>query len=125
MGVKASIELDLAALGAITKQLEPAAEATMEALRGEVVAAAVMPFDQGNLQNNETFVVTASDGGAAQATLVTGSSYARYIYYHPEYNFQTANNANAGAYWLEPWVSGDQQDFVPDTFAKELKKRLE
>ena len=44
------------------------------------------------------------------------------MYFHPEYNFQKANNPNAGGEWLEPWINGDKKDFVPDTFQAILKK---
>ena len=73
-----------------------------------------------HIQNNQTFVDKTEDG----AVLITGSPQARRLYYHPEYNFQRGKNANAGAAWLEPYISGDKKDFVKTEFAKALKRRI-
>ncbi|ERJ00102.1 hypothetical protein LJB68_14005 [bacterium 210820-DFI.6.52] len=124
MGAKAKIELDLSAIRGMEQQVVEVAEETMEVLHQDLVASAVMPYDQGDMQNNETFVVAAAEGDEARATLVTGSPQARRLYYHPEYNFQTVNNANAGAEWLEAYISGDKTGLAPETFAKLLKERL-
>ena len=65
-----------------------ALEKTAEALHTEVVQAQVMPFDTGNLQNDNTFVdYTYSKTGRAR--IVSTTRYARRLYFHPEYNFQT------------------------------------
>ena len=71
MGAKAKIELDLSAIRGMERQVVEVAEETMEILRQDLVASAVMPYDQGDMQNNDTFVVAASEGDEARATLVT------------------------------------------------------
>lgn len=114
------IKLDMQAIHNIRKAAVQAAESTMNRLYADVVNSQTMPFDTGDMQNNQTFVDAYENG----ARLVTGSPQARRLYYHPEYNFQQGNNSNAGGEWLEPYISGDKKDFIPNTFSEELKKRL-
>lgn len=122
MSIGIKIELDAAAIAKLEAAALPAAAKTMEALKTDVIAAQVMPFDTGDMQNNQTFTVTEEDGDGVTSRLVTGSPQARRLYYHPEYNFQTVNNPNAGGKWLEPWLEGDRKDFVQDTFTELYKK---
>lgn len=122
MAIGVKIDLDHRAIARLVKAVAPAAEKTIEALRTDVVAAQVMPFDLGDMQNNQTFTTVESDDDSVTARLVTGSPQARRLYYHPEYNFQTVNNPNAGGEWLEPWLRGEKKDFVGDTFAELYKK---
>lgn len=97
--------------------------ATMETLRGEVVAAQVMPFDSGDMQNNLTSVQPLE--GVTGARLETDGPYARRLYHHPEYNFQTVNNPNAQGEWLQPWLpGGSQENFAGECFAQEMRRRL-
>ena len=118
MGIR--LELNSQAIGRLEQSAVKAAGKTMEALRGEVISAQTMPFDMGDMQNNQTFVDGSPDNAAAR--LVTGSPQARRLYYHPEYNFQTVNNPNAGGLWLDPWTDGPRKDFVPETFKKMYKE---
>ncbi len=122
MGIGVSIELDSAAIAKLEAAVLSAAQKTIDSLKTNVVTAQVMPFDMGDMQNNQTFTVTEEDGGEITSHLVTGSPQARRLYFHPEYNFQTVNNPNAGGEWLEPWLNGDKKDFVQDTFAENYKK---
>lgn len=112
-----------------TKKLNTAAVRTMEqtidALRTEVRTAQVMPFDNGDMQNNDTFTETSVRGCEIESRLITGSVQARRLYYHPEYNFQTVNNPNAGGKWLEPWINGEKKDFAQKTFNALYKKEVE
>lgn len=109
------------------RQLSQAAvtalEMTGEALHTEVVQAQVFPFDTGNLQNESTFVdySGAKDG---EVTLVSNTPYARRLYYHPEYNFQTKENPNAKGNWYEDWLAGGSKEkFAPNAF-KQFYKRV-
>lgn len=122
MGIGVSIELDSAAIAKLEAAVVKAANMTVDALKTNVVSAQVMPYDNGDMQNNQTFTVTEEDGGEVTSRLVTGSPQARRLYYHPEYNFQKVNNPNAGGEWLEPWLNGERKDFVQDTFAENYKK---
>ena len=93
-----------------------ALEKTAEALHTEVVQAQVMPRDSGHLQNESTFV-DYSQSKSGTVSLVSQTPYARRLYFHPEYNFQTKENPNAQGKWLEPWINGDKKDFCKDTFS--------
>lgn len=108
------------------RQLSQAAvtalEMTAEALHTEVVQAQVMPFETGNLQGNSTFI-DCSESNDGKATLVSSTPYARRLYYHPEYDFQTEENPNAKGNWYEDWLpGGNKADFAPKTFKQIYKK---
>lgn len=122
MGIGIKIDLNSTAIAKLEKAIFPAADRAMEAVKTDVITAQVMPFDTGDMQNNQTFTVTETGDGEVTARLVTGSPQARRFYYHPEYNFQTVNNPNAGGEWLEPWIDGDKKDFAQDTFVELYKK---
>lgn len=122
MSIGIKIELDTAAIAKLEAAALPAAAKAIEALKTDVIDAQVMPFDTGDMQNNQTFTVSEADSGDVTARLVTGAPQARRLYYHPEYNFQTVNNPNAGGEWLEPWLEGDRKDFAQDTFTELYKK---
>ncbi len=117
MGVH--IELDMRAIKNLEKAVPESAKKAMEQLIIDVRGEQTMPFDTGDMQNNQTFV-TAEDGCVR---LVTGSPQSRRLYYHPEYNFQRGKNANAGGKWLEAYISGDKKDFVKEQFKREFKRR--
>lgn len=69
---------------------------------------------------NWKYLISSTDDGAV---LITGSIQARRLYYHPEYNFQRGKNHNAGAYWLEPYISGEKKDFVRDKYTELFRRR--
>ena len=55
--------------------------------------------------------------------LTAAPPYARRLYYHPEYNFQTKENPNAKGMWYEDWMPGGQKaDFAPKAFKQFYKK---
>lgn len=108
------------------KELEDAQitalEKTVEALHTEVVQAEVMPRDTGAMQNESTFV-DMNDSANGSVSLVTSTPYARRLYYHPEYDFQTYENAFAMGLWLSPWQKGGTyEDFCKDAYKKFFKK---
>ena len=94
MQVKSTVKMNFPRIKQLTQAAVTALEMTAEALHTEVVQAQVFPFDTGNLQNESTFVdySEAKDGKVA---LISSTPYARRLYYHPEYNFQTKENPNA------------------------------
>lgn len=123
--MRVQVQLNYKAIWGLQSVIERASLATMEALISDVRSAEVMPFDTGDMQNNQTFMTFERDNADnITVSLVTGSPQARRLYYHPEYNFQKVNNANAGGDWLEPWITGDKKDFVKDTLASEIRKEL-
>lgn len=117
--MKVTVRLDKSVIKRISEAAKLAAIDTMEQVYTDLVNAETMPFDKGDMQNNQTFVNSTETG----AVLITGSPQARRLYYHPEYNFQTGKNHNAGAYWLEPYISGDKKDFIRDKYTELFRKR--
>ena len=100
MQVKSTVKLNLPRIRQLSEAAAVALAMTAEALHTEVLQAQVMPFDTGNLQNESTFV-EVSEASRGKVTLVSSTPYARRLYYHPEYNFSTEKNPEAGAYAFE------------------------
>lgn len=122
MQVKSSIKLNLPRIRELSQAAVTALELTAEALHTEVVQAQVMPFETGHLQDDATFV-DYSESQQGRVTLVSSTPYARRLYYHPEYNFQTDENPFAGGKWFEPWLPGGvNQDFAKEAFRKFYKR---
>lgn len=126
--MKIEIKLDKQAIREIENAAKAAALEAMEMLRKDLLDSETMPFDTGDMQNNQTFVSvegeeTINGEDTYSVSLVTGSSQARRLYYHPEYQFQQGHNDNAGALWLEPYINGDKKNFVQTEFAKIFKEK--
>ncbi len=122
MQVKSIVKMNFPRIKQLTQAAVTALEMTAEALHTEVVQAQVMPFETGNLQNESTFV-DYSESKQGKVTLVSSTPYARRLYYHPEYNFQTDENPFAGGMWYEPWMEGGvSQDFAKNAFKRLYKK---
>ena len=122
MQVTSTVKLNMPRIRQLSQAAVKALEMTAEAMHTEVVQAQVFPFDTGNLQNESTFV-DYSDSSKGKVTLVTNTPYARRLYYHPEFHFQTDENPNARGNWYEDWLpGGSKADFVPKAFKKFYKK---
>ena len=107
----------------LTQAAVTALEMTAEALHTEVVQAQVMPFDSGYLEEDATFV-DYGDSRHGRVRLVSSTPYARRLYYHPEYDYQTDENPFAGGEWYSPWLKGGkQEDFAKKAF-KQFYKRV-
>lgn len=119
--VSSTIKLDEAKLKELTKQQYISLAQTADALVTDLRDSQTMPFDTGNLQNDSTFL-DDSQKEQGKVSIVSSTPYARRLYYHPEYNFKTTNNRNAGGKWFEPYISGNRTDFVKETFAKLFKR---
>lgn len=122
MKCRATIKIDSMKLKKLCKAQITALEKTAEALHTEIVQAQVMPFDTGNLQNDNTFVdYTNSSTGRVQ--IVSATPYARRLYYHPEYNFNTLENPFARGEWYKQWLTGGiYQDFAQNAFRRFYKR---
>lgn len=122
MQVKSTVKLNAPRIRQLTGAAVKALELTAEALHAEVIQAQVMPFDTGNLQNESTFV-DASNSAQGRVSLVTSTPYARRLYYHPEYNFQTGENPSAGGEWYKDWLPGGRhEDFAREAYKKLFKQ---
>ena len=119
-----SFKFDIGGIKQLDKNVQQCLEMTGEALKTEVVIAQVIPFDEGDMQNSETFV-DHSKSSLGLVSLVTTSPQARRLYFHPEYDFQTINNANAKGKWFEDWFPGGKESkFAQKAFSTFLKRRL-
>lgn len=118
--------LDLPALDNLCRAAQDAALETIGALRGEIISAQVVPFDTGKLQESLGGIDQFEDGEELHTLLSLGDTpYSRRLYFHPEYNFQTANNPNAQGEWAQPWLpGGDLEGFVPYAFEQRMEERL-
>lgn len=122
MQVKSTVKMNFPRIRQLTQAAVTALEMTAEALHTEVVQAQVMPFETGNLQNESTFV-DDSKSREGKVTLVSSTPYARRLYYHPEYNYQTDENPHAGGKWYEPWLSGgENESFARNAFKQFYRK---
>ena len=122
MQVKSTVKMNMPRIRQLTQAAVTALEMTADALQGEIRDSQVMPFDTGNLQG-ESFFADYSDSSKGKVQLVTSTPYARRLYFHPEYNFQTDENPNAKAHWYEDWEpGGSKSDFAPNAYKKFYKK---
>ena len=121
MKVSSQIRIFDSAVKKLTNAQIKALEKTAEALHTDVVQAQVMPRDTGHLQKESTFV-DYSKSKSGLVSLISQTPYARRLYFHPEYNFQTKENPNAQGKWLEPWISGDKKEWCSEAFKKFYKQ---
>ncbi len=119
--VSSKIKLNMPKINQLRKATITALEKTADSLHTEVIQEQVMPFDTGNLQNDNTFV-DYSNSKQGRVSLVSSTPYARRVYFHPEYNFQTKENAHAKGNWYEDWISGKNKEFCKEAFTKFYKK---
>ena len=105
MQVNSTVKMNMPRIRQLTQAAVTALEQTGEQLHQDTQQAQVFPFDTGPLQEDATFVdcSRAKDG---KVTLVSSTPYARRLYYHPEYHFQTKENPNARGMWYEDWLQG-------------------
>lgn len=114
LNVSSQVVLNQPNINHIKKLANQALEMTAEALRTDVINEQVVPFDTGATQGN--IFVNRSRSHLGIVSLDSTLNYARRIYFHPEFNFQTVNNANARGLWYEEWINGGKKNFCQDTF---------
>lgn len=116
----ARVVLNPIAMQNLYNNMRKSAEQTAYALRTDVEDAAVVPFAVGTLQNTSYIDSTGKAQGIFK--LVYSTPYARRLYWHPEYNFRTTENANARGEWLDPWINGNKRTFARKTFMTLLRR---
>ena len=89
----------------------------MEAMKTEINNMQVVPKETGNLEESAK---TGAEGNKGYISYNT--SYARRLYYHPEYNFRTDKNPNAQGRWMDSFIHGDKKDWLTKTFGEFLKR---
>ena len=119
--VRSTVKIDATKVKKLTDAQKISLIQTADALLTDLRDEQYMPFNTGNLQNDSTSV-DDSQKDKGRASIVSTAPYARRLYFHPEFNFRTVNNTNAGGKWFEPYISGTKKNFARDTFAKLLKR---
>lgn len=121
--VSSVVKLNFAKIKQLDQNTAKALEMTTDALLTEIKNSQVMPFDTGNLQDDNTFY-ECSNSSTGTTSIVSSTPYARRLYFHPEYNFSRAEHSSAGGEWLKYWLKGGtRQNFCNETFAK-IYRRL-
>lgn len=116
--VSSKIKLNMPVVKQLDKAKQQALEQTGDALLKQVKNTQVMPFDTGNLQNENTFEDCAQSWNGT-VKIVSSTPYARRLYFHPEYNFSRKENIAARGKWFSPWLEGGtRQNFCSQTFTK-------
>lgn len=125
MKITTKVDIDAKFLKGFEEKARRAAEMTADAILTEVHTAQVMPKDTGNMEDTHTFTHVNRRGKNLYARVITDSPQARRLYFHPEYNFQTVHNPNAGAGWFDPWSEGGEyESFAQTAFYKLMQKEL-
>lgn len=119
--MKIKIKIDRTALRTLSEAQIKAGELTIEAVKTDVIAKNVIPFDSGSMQNEAT-TIDVSKKRKGYFAISTNEPQARRLYFHPEYNFRTDNNPNAQGRWYDPWISGEYKKFAPSAYKKFYKR---
>lgn len=120
--VSSKIKLNMPVVKQLDRAKQQALEQTGDALLKQVKNTQVMPFDTGNLQNENTFVDYAQSWNGT-VKIVSSTPYARRLYFHPEYNFSRKENIAAGGKWFSPWLEGGtRQNFCSRAFVRLYRK---
>lgn len=116
--VKSTVKMNFPRIRQLEQAQVTALEHTAEELRTDVKQAQVMPFKTGTLQGEGTFV-DYSESRQGKVSIISNTLYARRLYFHPEYHFQTKENPNARGKWYEDWLpGGNKSDFAIDTYKR-------
>lgn len=120
MKMSSKIKYNDTAIAGLEQQIKVALEKTAEETVTDLKNSQTIPFDIGTLQQNTNW--TRNGGTGNEVVIASNTPYARRLYHHPEYNFRTTNNSNAGAKWFEPYITGSKKDFIITTFGKFFKR---
>ncbi len=119
--MKVNVKIDKGKIKALSTASKKAVAMTAEQLRTELIQANVMPFDEGTLQNVQTYIDTKALG-QGEVKIVHDTPYAKRLYFHPEYNFSKDTNEHARGEWWEPWLTGSKRKRPSELFRIFYKK---
>jgi hypothetical protein len=119
--MKVTGKVDKAFLAKYQKACQDNLVRTADYIRTDLIQSQTMPFGEGVLQNNSTFI-DSSKKAQNKVSIISDTPYARRLYFHPEYNFRKDKNPNAGGMWFEPYLRGNKKDLAKNTFAKFMKR---
>lgn len=113
--------MNSAAMAKLPEVEVKALEMTGQQVLNDLRNAQTMPFDTGNMQNDQTYV-DDTNSVAGRVSIVTDAPQARRLYYHPEYNFQQGKNPHAGAGWFDPYIDGEKSRQVITWFKQFVRQ---
>lgn len=119
--MKVKTTMNQAALRTLVRAHSQALEMTGQQVLGDLRDSQTMPFDTGNMQNDQTYM-DDSKSSQGQVSVITDAPQARRLYFHPEYNFQTGKNPDAGAGWFDPYIDGNKASKVKQWFKQFIKR---
>ena len=119
--MKVTSKMNQSAISTIAKAHRQALEMTGQQVLNDLRNEQTMPFDTGNLQNEQTYV-DDSKSSKGVVSIVSDAPQARRLYFHPEYNFQQGKNPNAGAGWFDPYIDGNKAKQVKQWFKQFVKR---
>lgn len=115
--MRVNIRMNNSAIRTLTEAQIRAGEMTVEAVKTDVIAKNVIPFDSGSMQNEQTSIDT-SRARQGHFTISTNAPQARRLYFHPEYNFRQDNNPNAKGRWYDDWISGKYKSLATNAYKR-------
>lgn len=127
------ISINTSEIDKLKEEMQDALVETMGILHDRIREEQVIPRDLGALQGIK-FYVDDSRKDEGIVSLVNEGPYARRLYYHPEYNFQTTSwvdangvqhggNRNAQGMWFSLWQRGGYYENEPqEIFERVMKK---
>lgn len=119
--MKVSTKMNHQALSVLSKSQSMALAQTGQQVLNDVRNEQTMPFDTGNMQNDQTYLDDAK-ASMGEVSIITDAPQARRLYFHPEYNFQKGKNPNAGAGWFDPYLTGSKAKKVKEWFKQFMKR---
>lgn len=119
--MKVTTTMNQAALSTLAKAQRQALEMTGQQTLGDLRNSQTMPFDKGNMQNDQT-ALDDTKSAQGQVSIVTDAPQARRLYFHPDYNFQKGKNPSAGAGWFDPYIDGNKAKKVKEWFKQFMRR---
>jgi hypothetical protein len=119
--MKVTVKMNQQALSTLVQSQRQALEMTGQQVLNDVRNEQTMPFDEGTLQNQQSYM-DDSKSAQGKVSVVSDTPYARRLYFHPEYNFQKGKNPNAGAGWFDPYLIGSKAKKVKEWFKQFVKR---
>ena len=119
--VKAKVKRNEKNIGKVKEAAQVALEKAARGILQDVQNSGTIPFKSGELNNNLTRVIET--GNRKHIRIISDGPYARRLYFNPGYKFhRTADHANAGAFWFEPYIKGAKRKMLKEKFTAHLKQ---
>lgn len=116
-----NFKLNKQAISKINAAQQKALELTAQKMLDEKIEQQEIPFDEGTLQNVQTYV-DKKELSVGTIRIVHDTKYAMNLYVHPEYNFSHEFNTKAKGEWWEDFISGNKKERPSKIFSVYLKR---